>query len=70
MTLISIHLYHALKAVGATEDAAFKAAEEAASYENRFSKLEADMRVIKWMLGFVLAMVATILFKLFAQVQT
>ena len=44
-------LYDALREAGASEDKARKAAETAASNENRFSKLETELTVIKWMLG-------------------
>jgi hypothetical protein len=33
-----------------------KAAEAIASYENRFTRIESDLAVVKWMLGFNLAM--------------
>ena len=34
-------------------------------HENRFSKIEADLLVLKWMVGFVLALLAGIALKLF-----
>jgi hypothetical protein len=41
------------------------AAEELAGYENRFAKIETDLAVIKWMLGIVVAGVASLVIKAF-----
>ena len=53
-TMIS-DLYDALKSAGAPDDQARKAAEVVAGYENRFSRIESDLTVLKWMVGFDLA---------------
>ncbi len=53
-TMIS-ELYDALKSAGAPEDQARKAAEVVASYENRFARIESDLTLLKWMMGFNLA---------------
>ena len=45
--------------------ATMMAAEAIAGYENRFPKIESDLLVIKWMLGFVVAMNVAILARLF-----
>lgn len=58
-------VYDALKEAGATEDKAKKAAEALAAYENRFNKVEGDLNLLKWMVGFNLAMSVGILLKLF-----
>ena len=58
--------YEALIAAGAPEDKAREAAEELAAYESRLAKIEADLAVIKWMLGFVIAGVASLVIKAFA----
>lgn len=50
-------LYNALLEAGVSKDGATKAAEELAGHESRFSKLEADVLVLSWMTGFVLASV-------------
>jgi hypothetical protein len=42
-------LYKALLAP--SEEQARKAAEEVAGYENRFTKVEADLLVLKWMVA-------------------
>ena len=41
------------------------AAEELAGYESRFAKIETDLAVIKWMLGVVIAGVASLVIKAF-----
>jgi len=60
-TMIS-ELYDALKSAGAPEDQARKAAEVVADYNNQFARLESrmtriegDLSLLKWMVGFVLA---------------
>ena len=55
MTTMITELYDALKDAGAGEEKARKAAETVAAYENRFSKIEADLGILKWMVGFNLA---------------
>jgi hypothetical protein len=57
--------YDALVAAGAPEDKARAAAEELAAYETRFSKIETDLAVIKWMLGVNLAASLSIVIKIF-----
>jgi hypothetical protein len=37
-----------------------------AAYETRFAKIEQDLVIIKWMLGFVIAGVASLIVKAFA----
>lgn len=64
-TMIS-EVYDALKEAGASEEKARKAAEALASYENRFNRIESELAVMKWMLGFNLAMTVAILWKVFA----
>jgi len=58
-------VYDALKDAGATEEKAKKAAEALAAYENRFNKVESDLNLLKWMVGFNLALSAGILLKSF-----
>jgi hypothetical protein len=59
------NLYSALVKAGAGEEDTKKAAEELAGYENRFSKLEGDVGLLKWMVGFNLALTIAVLAKLF-----
>ena len=68
-TMIS-EVYDALKEAGASEEKARKAAEAIAeaiaSYENRFARLESDLTLLKWMVGFNLALTVAILWRVFA----
>jgi hypothetical protein len=57
--------YDALIAAGSPEDKARAAAEELAGYESRFVKIEPDLAVLKWMLGFVMAGVVSLVIKAF-----
>jgi hypothetical protein len=47
-------LYDALKDAGANEEKARKAAQTVAAYENRnrFAKIETDVGILKWTVGF------------------
>ncbi len=64
-TMIS-EVYDALKEAGASEEKARKAAEAVATYENRFARIESDLAVVKWMIGFNLAMTVAVLWKVFS----
>ena len=62
MATMIAELYDALKAAGAPEDQARKAAEVVAGYENRFADLgnkitvlEGKVTLVQWMVGFNLA---------------
>jgi hypothetical protein len=59
MTTVIAEVYDALLAAGSPEDKARKASEAIASYENRFvaieqrfTKVEGDLNLLKWMAGF------------------
>lgn len=65
MSTMIFEVYDALKEAGATEDKAKKAAEALAAYENRFNKVESDLNLLKWMMGFNLALSTGTLLKLF-----
>jgi hypothetical protein len=60
MATMIAELYNALKAAGAPDDQARKAAEVVAGYENRFSRIETDLTLLKWMVGVNLAMTIAI----------
>jgi hypothetical protein len=62
MTTMITELYDALKDAGANEDKARKAAETVTAYENRFAKIETDLGILKWMVGFNLAATVALLF--------
>ena len=71
-TMIS-EVYDALKEAGASEEKARKAAEAIASAENRFGRIEGELiairgeqNLLKWMIGFNLAMTVAILWKIFS----
>ena len=63
-TMVS-EVYDAFIASGAPEDKARDAAEAMAAYESRFSKIEGDLNLLKWMNGITWALSFGILFKLF-----
>jgi DNA integrity scanning protein DisA with diadenylate cyclase activity len=58
-------VYDALKDAGATEEKAKKAAESLANYESRFNKVESELNLLKWMVGFNIGLSVAILLKLF-----
>ena len=64
MALMLAKLYDALRGAGADEKLAREAAEEAAGYENRLARVEADLMVLKWMVGSNIALTVLVLGKL------
>jgi hypothetical protein len=58
-------VYDAFIAAGAPEEKARKAAEALADHENRFSRIDAELIVLKWMVGFAVALNVAILTRLF-----
>ena len=64
MALMMSSLYDALRAAGAGDESARRAAEEVASYDNRFAKMGSDLSLSRWMIGFGSAMTAAVLAKL------
>lgn len=59
-------LYDALKSANVPDEKARAAAREVAKYDNELSDLRGDMKVLKWMIGFNLAISVALLFKAFA----
>jgi hypothetical protein len=59
-TMIS-EVYDALLAAGAPEEKARRAAEALANCDTRFSRIDGDLLVLKWMTGFILAGVAGVM---------
>ena len=51
-----------MKDAGAEEEKARKAAETVAAYANRFGKIETDLGIVKWMVGFNLAATVALIF--------
>jgi hypothetical protein len=60
-------LYETLTAANVSPDKAQKAAEEVAGYDNRLAKLEADLTLLKWMVGFNLAATLAVLMRVVFQ---
>ena len=48
--------FDAFKAAGAPDDKAREAAEGIAGFEDRLTRIESDVKLLKWMLGFNLAL--------------
>ncbi len=70
-TMIS-EVYDAFVAAGAPEDKARKAAEASANYDRRFDgierevlKVQTEILLLKWMVGFVIALDVAILARVF-----
>jgi hypothetical protein len=64
MALMISELYDALLAGNVPEDKARKAAEAVAQYENRPAKIEADLGLLKWMVGTNILLTLGVLWKL------
>lgn len=60
------NLREALVEAGASPEKAAKAAEEVASYDGEIKELKSDMKLVKWMVGFNLAMTLALLWRAFA----
>jgi hypothetical protein len=65
MSTIIVELYDALKEAGASDEKARAAAQALANYDSRFSEIAADLLVLKGMVGFILAGVASLVVKTF-----
>ncbi len=65
MANMQSQVYEAFRSIDIPEDKAMKAAGALAKRDDDVGALKADVQLIKWMLGFVLAMLVAILFKLF-----
>ena len=63
MALMLGALRNALVAAGAPAEKADRAAEEAASYENRLAKIEADVSIVKRIIGANIALTLIVLGK-------
>ena len=60
MTIMLSKTYDALKAAGAPDDKAREAAEEIAGYENRLSGIEAELKLVKWMIGLAIGVILSV----------
>jgi hypothetical protein len=73
MSTMIAELYDALKEAGASEEKARAASKTTADYDSRFSKIDQDLALLKaeitvskWMPGFLVAGMVSLLFKAFA----
>ena len=58
-------LYSALIAAGADPQSAREAAEELATYDAAIAGIRSDLNLLKWMIGFNLALTLAILWRVF-----
>lgn len=65
MSTMIFEVYDALKDAGATEEKAKKVAGSLTNYESRFNKVESELNLLKWMVGFNIGLSVAILLKLF-----
>jgi len=65
MSIMISEVYDAFIAAGAPEDKARKAAEALTVHENRFAKIESELAVLKWMVGFTIALLSAVAIKIF-----
>ena len=55
MSAIVKEVYDAFREAGVSEQKSTEAAKAVADFDTRFAKLEADLLVLKWMVGLVIA---------------
>lgn len=67
MSALNGELYDASREAGASQGSAREAAESVAAYVNRFARIDTDLAVLKWMMGFNVATTVAVLFMLFRQ---
>jgi hypothetical protein len=65
MTILNSEIYDALKDAGTAEAKARAAAESVAGYDNRFTKMEHEIRLLQWMVGGIYALLIPIFLRLF-----
>lgn len=65
MATLLVEVYGAFKDAGASEEKSRAAATAIVNCESRFDKVEADLLVMKWMIGAVLAGVVSLIMKAF-----
>ena len=65
MTTMISELYEALIDAGASQEKAKEASKAIAEYKDRFSKIDPDLRILKWMVGAILAGVASLIIRSF-----
>ena len=65
MTTLIAEVYDAFLSAGAPEEKARAAAKAIADYDSGFNKIEADLLVLKWMTGAIVAGVLSLIVKAF-----
>ena len=55
MNVIVKEVYDAFREAGVSEGKSTEAAKAVADFDTRFAKIEADLLVLKWMVGLVIA---------------
>lgn len=65
MAIMVTEVYDALKDAGASDEKARAAATAMAMHEPQFDAIGSEMRVMRWMLGFNLALTVAVLLRLF-----
>ena len=70
MTTMISELYEALVDAGASQEKAREAAKAIAEYEDRFSRIDSHLRILKWMVGAILAGVVSLIIRSFFRFTT
>ena len=65
MTTLIAEVYDAFLSAGAPAEKARAAAKAIADYDSRFNKIEADLLVLNWMTGAIVAGVLSLILKAF-----
>ena len=65
MTVLQSEVYEAFRAIDIPEDKAMKAATALSHRDDAVAAIKREMLVIKWMMGFVLAMQVAVFAKVF-----
>jgi len=63
MSTMITEVYEAFISAGADDEKAKAAARALADYESRFNRIDSDLRVLKWMVGAILAGVVSLVIK-------
>jgi hypothetical protein len=64
--LMIAELYDALREAGASEEKARGAASAVAQYEDRLNRIERELHLHRWMLGYLVAATTAMLWRLFS----
>ncbi|WP_133511671.1 integrase [Candidatus Thiosymbion oneisti] len=63
MSTMITEVYEAFISAGADDEKAKAAAQALADYESRFNRIDSDLRILKWMVGAILAGVVSLIIK-------